>query len=577
MLSENLPVHSLYQKYLEHVPNSESATRLWGKIPANMAESYSYFEQIRSKYSTLSPDLERLKKAMKNKMRRLGVLTSKTVQNIDGLDKGVVETGQQPNCLGGPSFILNKITYIWTLSGLGSDYVPLYYVGDYDSIQPELLNIRVPSPSARGMLITYPSPHEYDGAPISRLPNPDEEWFRKTVEKIESNYRGLLKGVEPAKQEKVLQNLSHVFTILKNAYYSTENVADLSTKIIGSIINLESDLGIPMLSATDPESRGIFQHGYERLLSEPNRSRFISASNEAVDLIDSLGYNVQIGKRSSEYAPFFLECQTPSCHGSRVEMKYKSSSTSTAGVDGKCPRCEQVYSYSFEVSKPDLSEIAAIITPRVDSRQIIVDSVIPVVAHVGGPGETSYYAEVIPGAQALDLPFPTYTRYARVFYNTPWNEIVAKTLVKNDYPTLMKNELFKAIADWVEARKDNNLENIAKAHSEIRGVIDGTFQTLTNAKTNLESASEEIKRHLGNPSTRAAFLQEMKTKQAQVQILDNYLSYAFGHYAPEKYGQEVSWSWIDLALSSGIGDIIGAYKRLYSGLTPNSTVFFVNL
>ena len=55
--------------------------------------------------------------------------------------------------------------------------------------------------------------------------------MRKTLEKVESNYRGLLKGVEPARQEKILQNLAHVFTIIKGAYYSTENVADFSTKI----------------------------------------------------------------------------------------------------------------------------------------------------------------------------------------------------------------------------------------------------------------------------------------------------------------------------------------------------------
>ena len=52
--------------------------------------------------------------------------------------------------------------------------------------------------------------------------------------------------------------------------------------------------------------------------------------------------------------PFFLECQTPSCHGSRVEMKYSADSGSTASVEGKCPRCEQTYSYSFSAEKPDI-------------------------------------------------------------------------------------------------------------------------------------------------------------------------------------------------------------------------------
>jgi uncharacterized protein YllA (UPF0747 family) len=576
-LSENPPVHTLYQKYTEKDPAGEYATRLWGRIPQNMAECHGYFSEIRAKYGAPPPELEGLKKAIKGQMRSLGILTKKVSGRIDSLDRGVVETGQQPNCLGGPSFIFNKITYISTLAGLGGEYVPLYYVGDYDSVQAELLNIRVPSPSARGMLITYPSPPEYEGAPIRRLPNPDEEWLKKILEKVESNYRGLLKGVDPAKQEKILQNLAHVFTIIKGAYYSTENVADFSTKILGTVVNLEADMGVPMLSATNISIRGFFRHGYEVLLSEPNRSSFIRASNDAVDLIEGLGYRAQIGKRGRDYVPFFLECQTPSCHGSRVELKYRVASGSTASVEGKCPRCEQVYSYSFSAEKPDIEEIANIITPRVDSRQVVVDSVIPVVAHVGGPGETSYYAEVIPSVSQLDIPFPTYTRYARVFYNTPWNEVAGKSIEAKGYTTLSRKELFEALAGWVEAKKANNVDGIAQTHADIRKTIDDTYTALSKAKTDAESEVDSIKKRLSESSTRAALMQEMKAKQAIAGELDSYLSYAFGHFAPEKYGQEVNWSWIDLALASGVGENVGIYKRLYGGWTPNSTVFYVNL
>jgi hypothetical protein len=576
-VSDNPPVHTLYQKYTEKEPGGEYATRLWGRIPQNMAECHGYFGEVREKYGVLLPELEGLKKAIKGQMRGLGILTSRVSERIDSLDGGAVETGQQPNCLGGPSFIFNKITYISVLAGLGGGYVPLYYVGDYDRVQAELLNIRVPSPSARGMLITYPSPPEYEGAPIRRLPNPNEEWLRKTLEKIGSNYHGLLKGVEPAKQEKVLQNLSHVLTIIRGAYYSTENVADFSTKILGTVVNLEADMGVPMLSATDPAIRGFFRHGYEVLLSEPNRSSFVRASNGAVDFIEGLGYRAQIGKRSMDYVPFFLECQTPGCHGSRVELKYKAGSGSTASVEGKCPRCEQAYNYSFLTGKPDIEEIANIITPRVDSRQIVVDSVIPVVAHVGGPGETSYYAEVIPGASQLGIPFPIYTRYARVFYNTPWNEVAGRGIEAKGYTPLSRRELFDALAGWVEAKKANNIEAIAQAHANIRKDIDETYTTLSKAKVDTESEIDAIKRRLGEPSTRTALMQEMKTKQALAQELDGYLSYVFGHFAPEKYGQEVSWAWIDLALVSGIGENVEIYKRVYGGWTPNSTVFYVNL
>jgi len=96
-------------------------------------------------------------------------------------------------------------------------------------------------------------------------------------------------------------------------------------------------------------------------------------------------------------------------------------------------------------------------------------------------------------------------------------------------------------------------------------------------KVGTEAEIAIIKKNLSDPSMRAALMQEMKRKQALAGELDAYISYAFGHFAPEKYGQEVSWAWLDLALASGIGENVGIYKRLYGGQTPNSTVFYVNL
>jgi hypothetical protein len=55
VLSENPPVHTLYQKYTEKVPAGQYATRLWGKIPQNMAECHGYFGEIRAKYG-VPPD-----------------------------------------------------------------------------------------------------------------------------------------------------------------------------------------------------------------------------------------------------------------------------------------------------------------------------------------------------------------------------------------------------------------------------------------------------------------------------------------------------------------------------------------
>ena len=573
------PVHTIYSSYIERSENRNVAEKLWGYIPVNMIEAYEALRDVRMKYRAAAEDIEDLKRAMKRQLKGLGILTSRVEENIERLDHGVVEAGQQPLCLGGPSLILNKISYARSLCDLGGDgFVPLFYIADYDGVQPELLNIRVPSPSPRGLLISYPAGPEYKDSPIYILPNPPEGWLKNTVDKIESNYRELLKGSGPHLKERLLQNLAHALTVLKNAFYSTENVSDWSAKTLGSLLNIEGDLGVPLISPSSPDVRHFFQHGYEQILAEPNRSGFIEASNRALDLIEEAGCRPQIGQRGDDYVPFFLECQTPRCNRSRMELKYyRKKGSSTAIVTGKCLKCGEVYKFSFNATNPDLSDLIDWISPRVDSRQIIVDSAIPVLAHVGGPGETSYYAEVIPGVRPLGIPFPVHLRYTRTFYNTPWNEERAEALKEKGYLPLIREELFEALGRWVDARNNEDREKITSAHLRIRDAIEDTYNQLLEGLQVLKSDVDAIRKRLSDTKDRASLIQKMSRKQRLSREIEKYLSSAFGRFSPERFGQEVSWAWFDLAIVTGLKDLFGVYMRQYNRYTPNSSMYFVNL
>ncbi|MCW3979223.1 MAG: bacillithiol biosynthesis BshC [Candidatus Bathyarchaeota archaeon] len=573
------PAHVLYSDHLENRESSGVALDLWGSIPATMGEAYSQLLRKRKAYGRASDAIEELKKVMKGHLRGMGLLTSRAEEGIDGMERGVVEAGQQPYCLGGSGLILNKIAYISTISNLGEDgFTPLFYVADYDGVQPELVNARVPSPSPRGLLMTYPAGAEYEDSPIYELPNPPEQWLKDEMERIEGNYRGLLRNLGPEIRERALQNLSHAFTILRNAYYTTSNVSDWATKVVVSLVNLESDLGVPVLQFSTPEARRLFQPGYELLLAEPNRSRFIEAANRASDIIEESGCRSPIGRRREDYVPFYLECPSPGCHRTRVELGYhRDAGSATAHVNGKCPKCGAVHEFSFDAGSPDLSEIADRINPRVDSRQVVVDSVIPVLAHVGGPGETSYYAEVIPAARALGVPFPAFLRYTRTFYNTPWNKRYSDSLQERGYPTLMNEGLFSALGRWVEARNSEDGGGLGEAHRGIKASIERTFNELLGHLQALQSEVEGIKVRLREPNDRNILIKEMRRKQGEAHRIEVYLSSAFGRFSPERFGQEVSWAWLDLAAASGVGDLMGVYLRLYNGYTPNSSMFFVNV
>ncbi len=568
----------LYSNFVDTGENKEIVEYLWDRVPLNLGEATEHAANVRKDFWGTQDRLERLKKAMKAYARKLGILTSRVEENINRIEQGVIEAGQQPMCLGGPSYILNKVACIWKLSEFGSpdNFVPVYYVADYDGIQSELLNIRIPSQSSKGLLVSLPAEDKLFETPIYNLSNPPEVWFRATIKKVRNNFEVLLKDTEKTAVQDGLHNLDHALTIIRNAYYSSENVSEWSTRILGTLINLEADLGVPILAFSTPDTRPLFQSGYELLLSETNRIRWVKTLDKAAEVIEKAGYKPQIVARPQDYVPFFLECMNDICNRKRIELHYRQD-VSTAYLTGKCSSCGEEYSFSIQPNNPDLSEIVQWISPRVESRQIIVNSVIPVLCHVGGPGETSYYAQVIPAARVLRVPFPGFVRYTRTFYDTPWNRRYSTDLKKVGQPTLLNEDLFSALGKWVRARNAQDSEGLRRAHLEIRKSIELTYERLLEKMQALEREISFINKQLSETGDRGALIEEIQGKQRLQKSIDLYLSSAFGRFSPERFGQEVSWIWLDLATVSGVRDLLGVFLRQYNKYTPISSMFFANL
>lgn len=555
------------------------AKELWGNIPINIKEALNLASKVKKDYDNDSSRLERLVKGLKKHHRSLGILTRKVEENLDKLENGIIEAGQQPSCLAGAGLVINKIACIVKFSEFSGEesYTPLFYVADYDGIQNELLNIRIPSLSVRGLLISMPIENASYGIPIYMLRKPGEEWLKDHSDKILNNYRGLLRGEKEEDRRIRLKNLEHVFTIIKSTYYQAENVSDWSTRILGTLFNIESDLGVPFLNFSAESIRHLFQQGYELLISEPNRSLFIEAVNHAVEAIQQSGYKPQIGFRKSSYVPFFLECMSRNCRRRRIELEYETiHGSGLSYIKGRCPSCNEEYQYSLSGSNPDLSDIIGRISPRVDSRQIIADSILPIVCHVGGSGEAGYYSEIIPAARALKLPFPVFFKYTRIFYNTPWNNVYASNLEAENFPSLMNSELFSSLSRWVESRRRKDPQGIEEAYRCIEKNILSVFEGLNKRLEKLENEILGLRRKLQefNDSSILSLLEEKKRLSKLISL---YISSQFGRFSPEKFGQEVSWSWIDIAVITGIKELTNLYLRQYFDHTLNAAMFYVNL
>jgi uncharacterized protein YllA (UPF0747 family) len=294
----------------------------------------------------------------------------------------------------------------------------------------------------------------------------------------------------------------------------------------------------------------------------------------AVETIMSLGYKPQIGARQKNYIPFYLEC--PECKKARVELRYSPVSVQTSKMEGTCPKCKTAHEYSYNPSNPDLSDLVTQLTPRVDSRQIIVDSVIPILAHIVGPSETSYFAEVIPAARALKLPFPIVMRYSRLFYNAPWIEQASKDLAKKDIAATTSEALFHALSKWVTAKKASDAQAVTLAHKEIQLALVSSNRSLQERLNKIESKTRELKESIRTQEDKAPIIKMINENQQKSRQITLYLSWAYGRFNPDKYGQEVNWNWLDLATVTGVDDIMGVYERMYYDDTPNAAMFYVN-
>jgi hypothetical protein len=154
---------------------------------------------------------------------------------------------------------------------------------------------------------------------------------------------------------------------------------------------------------------------------------------------------------------------------------------------------------------------------------------------------------------------------------------MATDLKKDGLPVITSDDLFNYLSSWVEARNRDDAQELWNAHKGIEANINSSFNALVDKLKELNSGISNIKERFKEPGDRRPFIKEMRRMQAEAQVIDNYLSWAFGRFSPEKYGQEVNWLWLDLAAATGLGDLMGAYLRQYNSYTPNSSLFFVNI
>ncbi len=425
----DLGIVEVYQDFIWKGGFAELAEKLYDNPVVTMGGFGERAPAIVSTYAKMgwhtNERMEMLRRALEDLNQHLNGLTPKVKAAIERIPEGVVEASHQSVAMGGPCYILNKAASARKISALGHeksiDLSPVFFVADYDIVQPELTNTRTPAEGQAGNLASLPVPEGYEYAPVHAIPLPDHDWYSQVEEGIRAGYRPLFKALSGNAHTLFQERLEHCLAVARSAFVNSRMLGEWSERILARLFNIEQDLGIPIVPASDSRIRHLMTAGMEFLLARPNRTIFLQAHEAATNLITENGFRPGMGSRGEEYVPFYYECQKAPCHSSRTELQH-SEQGSRVALTGQCPSCGDKINIELDADEPDLSDVAECLSPRVDSRQLIMDFVLPIIVHIGGIGEAAYYAQVIPVANALDVPFPLFVKYPRAYFNTPWNE-----------------------------------------------------------------------------------------------------------------------------------------------------------
>ena len=525
-------INELYDKAVRE--GSERAEQFWGTIPKDFASIADLCDD-----SDTPRDVDTLVSYLREFHKEKGIYSQKVEDHLLSLKNGSILGGQQPIVFGGSGFIANKIACLTftheILAEQGKDYSPIFMIGS-DGLQKELIRAYFPNPISPNATLLDLQTDQLPDTSAERIKLPNLDWFKEIVKDIEESFRGFRKKVKGAQQKLVKERFDHIVTLLTMVFNQSDSFNDMFVRIWGTIANVINDIGIIFLPVSDNRIKKYYVEPYLKFLD--SIETYTETFERQTEKINKLEYHSSLPNRSLKYSPFYLICDCDI----RVNPDIKIVEGKRI-AHGHCQHCNKIM--NFPVGTADeIMKIEHRLAPRVDTSQLVLQDLLNVKVRISGPGEIAYYAQVAPSIRAIGFRTPIFVKYKRLFYNSPWNEKLGKQLESRNQGSIHGSKIFDQLKKRLHALREGSAEGVREAEITIATTIIEEYNLL------LKRASKH------EPSI--------------------YLSWQFGRFTPEKFGQEVSWIWIDMALQTGLNDYIQTYRRMYTPYSVPGLPYFTN-
>ena len=513
--------------FYDKASKEELKTDYWGYIPKSIDDAINYVINNDEKNVLSDNKFNLLSTILRNYHKKLGIYSNKFETNLAKLRNGSIITGQQPIIIGGPGYIANKLS---TLIKFDDEFQkrkhhlsPIFFIADYDGLHKEISKQYFPNPiSHKAYHLDFQQFYGVDAnTAVHSTALPPEEYFKDLLSSFENNLNGFKKLISTDKRKLFTERWDHIKTLLLSSFYNSTTISELFTIIWGTITNIINDYGIIFFPTSNTEIRKLIYSEYNHIVNRIDD--YITNYKLQTKKLENNQLSPPLPNKESDYSPFILECNKDK---NRLQTSIHYDGKHRNAI-GKCNFCKKTYNYPIN-NLEDFEKISEIIGPRVDTSQVVFQKLLNIQLRISGPGEIAYFSQITRPLQKIGYQTPIYYKYKRVFYNTSWLEQLGKSIHEKNGNSIHQNVLFRILKERSNYLKKNNINKIRLNDLELNNFLQTQFNNLEK-NNDLETSK--------------------------------YIGWQFGKFNKQKFGQEVSWSWFDLCIQTGLSDYLNTYIR----------------
>lgn len=303
--------------------------------------------------------------------------------NFSGTE-AVIATGQQPGLFTGPLYTLYKaITAILLARRItdntGATCLPLFWIGADDHDFDEVRTAHILTRDGSDLALAYEPEANVVGMPMHRMP-------------LEASLHRLIDLAAQAAPGS--EYTAEINGFLHSTLDESTTLAEWFARLMAGLFR---DTPLLLFSPHLSEARQAAATVIARAIREPLACTRLL--NEAGRALESLGYTPQIVKGETECA-FFLEVE-----GRRRKVLFEEDTF-------RLPEVNMPFSQDGLLAL--LHDSPERFSPNVALRCIIQQTLFPIAAYVGGPGEVAYWAQLKPLFAHFGQPMPVVYPRAQV-------------------------------------------------------------------------------------------------------------------------------------------------------------------